>query len=466
MILKQLTGVVTPMHMRYILALALLVSTPAMARANPAARSNPAAAISQARLKADVVKLVSFGTRHTMSSPDGTRRGIGAARRWATQQFEAINARCHCLEIVHPEDTVTGKRIPKGVMIQDVVAIQRGTERPDHVTIIEAHIDSRVTDVMNSTSNAPGANDDGSGDAVVLEAARVLSQHKYPTTIVYSLNSGEEQGLYGGKLLAHYVQKQGWVVKAVLNNDIVGNSCGSDGTCDSSHVRVFSEGLRADADKQMRERIRYFGGVNDSPSRNLSRWIHRLAADHPGGIKVRQIWRVDRMGRGGDQMPFQELGYPAIRFTSAVENYHDQHQDVRNVDGIHFGDTVSGMDFAYLAKVARLNVLAIDKLAQAPMPPVVKIHAIMRPDTMLDWSTVKGATSYVIWRRRTDVPDWTLRLKVKPDKGVKHMTVKLTPDRGDDWMFGVSSVAASGVQSPVSSAVPGGGFYPLASGKD
>ncbi|WP_338465750.1 M20/M25/M40 family metallo-hydrolase [Novosphingobium sp. ZN18A2] len=429
--------------------LALSMASPALAAADPAAD------VSQDRLKADVDALVSFGTRHTLSSQTDPRRGIGAARTWAKAQFQADSKACGgCLEIVEPETMVSGSRIPNPTRLVDVVAIQRGTERPNEVVIVQGHIDSRVTDVMNATADAPGANDDASGVAVALEAARVLSRHKFPATIVYAALSGEEQGLYGGKLLADYAEKHGWHVKAVLNNDIVGNSRGSDGLVDDSHVRVFSEGERADADDKMRAAMRRDGGENDSPSRNLSRFIAGLAAADGKGFSVRQIWRTDRMGRGGDQIPFEDKGYPAVRFSVAVENYNHQHQDLRTENGVVYGDTAQFMDFAYLAKVARLNVRALAALASAPMPPSVVAKAAVQTFTDISWTPVNGAVQYNVWQRRTDKPGWG----DKPVRTTEDTHVRLNGVRGDDWFFGVSAVAADGAESPVASAVPGGGF--------
>ncbi|MFN6936288.1 MAG: M28 family peptidase, partial [Tsuneonella sp.] len=330
------------MRTRFFLIAGLLATAPVTAQ-------EPAAAVSEARLKADVERLVSFGTRHTMSVQDHPTRGIGAARRWGEGEFRKASQACGgCLEIVLPERMVSGARIPTPTRLVNVVAIQRGTERPNEVVIVQGHIDSRVSDVMDFTSDAPGANDDGSGTALVIEAARVLSKHKYPTTIVYALLSGEEQGLHGGQLLADYAAEQGWTVKAVLNNDIVGNSCGSDGYCDAGHVRVFSEGPRADLDDKGRADQRRFAGENDSPSRNLSRWLDTIDGE---ALQVRQIWRADRMGRGGDHLPFLDKGFPAIRMSVAVEDYDHQHQDLRTEGGTVYGDTVAEMDFAYLAKV-------------------------------------------------------------------------------------------------------------------
>jgi hypothetical protein len=451
--------------MRIPALLAVALAAPAIAQ-SPAASdpADPAASVSQERLRADVESLVGFGTRHTLSSADHPTRGIGAARRWGASQFAAASRDCGgCLEIVYPERMVTGRRIPEPALIQNVVAIQRGTERPNEVVIIQGHIDSRVSDSMNADADAPGANDNASGTALTIEAARALSQHSFPTTIVYALLSGEEQGLYGGELLADYALEQGWTVKAVLNNDIVGGSCGSDGTCDADHLRVFSEGVRADADDALRERMRSRGGANDSPSRNLSRWIGRLAGEYPDGLDVRQTWRSDRMGRGGDHIPFLERGLPAVRLSVAIEDYEHQHQDLRVENGVTYGDTIDEMDFAYLAQSTRLNVRAAHHLAQAPMPPIVQMDGVVRPDVLVEWLPSAGAASYNVWRRATDARDWELRTTLPHDEGAEINRLVLEPDRGDDWIFGVSAVAANGAESPVSSAVPGGEFYPLVS---
>ncbi len=410
--------------------------------------------VSEARLRADIEKLVSFGTRHTLSSETDPVRGIGAARRWVEGEFHKTSAGCGgCLQIVLPEKTVSGDRIPKPAHIVDVVAIQRGSERPNEVVIVQGHIDSRVSEVMDATKDAPGANDDGSGTALVLEAARMLSRRKFPTTIIYAVLQGEEQGLFGGQLLAEYAKAKGWTVKAVLNNDIVGNTRGSDGLVDNSHVRVFSEGPRADGDDKLRAQARRFGGENDSPSRNLSRFVAGLGKPP---LKVSQIWRADRMGRGGDHLPFQEAGYPAIRFSVAVENYEHQHQDLRVENGVTYGDSIQFMDFPYLAKVTRLNVSALTALARAPMPPPVSVAAAVSTFTSVKWTPSAGATSYRLWHRRTDSPVWQIMQRISDNKLSE---IKLDGVRGDDWFFGMSAVAANGSESPISSGVPGGGFY-------
>jgi len=438
-------------------ALAVLLA----ALAATAATASPGVAdkVSQARQRADIETLVGFGTRHTLSSQDDPKRGIGAARKWGEGQFRKASAACGgCLAIVLPEKMAQGNRIPKPVRLVDVVAIQRGTERPDEVVIVQGHLDSMRSDVMDSTGDAPGANDDGSGTALVLEAARVLSRRKYPTTIVYALLSGEEQGLYGGELLADYAKAQGWKVKAVLNNDIVGGTCGYDGVCDAAHVRVFSEGPRADADPALLAAMRREGGENDSPSRNLSRWIAQVAARDSAGLEVRQVWRDDRARRGGDHIPFQERGYPAVRFTAAIENYHRQHQDVRTENGVEYGDTIKGVDFPYLAKVTKLNIRALDLLARTPMPPAATAKVAVSNSSEISWQPVPGAVSYAVWRRRTDAPYW----EGKPVKaGITGTSLTLPGVRGDDWFFGVSAYAADGAMSPIASALPGGEFEPL-----
>lgn len=430
----------------------------ALSLASPLAAAAPE--VSEARLRADVERLVSFGTRHTMSVQDDPKRGIGAARRWAEAEFRKASTACgNCLEIALPERMVTAERVPVPTRLVNVVAIQRGTERPNEVVIIQAHIDSRASDVMNATIDAPGANDDASGTALVLEAARVLSQRKFPTTVVYAALSGEEQGLLGGRLLADYAKEQGWTVKAVLNNDIVGNSRGSDGLIDDGNVRVFSEGPRADGDDRLRAQARRFGGENDSPSRNLSRYINDVASTVPTGLNVRQVWRADRMGRGGDQLPFQEAGVPAIRFSVAVEDYDHQHQDLRTENGTVYGDTIDEMDFPYLARVTRLNIAVADRLARAPLPPVTSAEAAVQTFTTVKWQPAAGAVAYRVWRRRTDVRDWGEPVRID-DPAIT--SLKLDGVRGDDWLFGVSAIGADGTESPVSSAVPGGAFLPRA----
>jgi hypothetical protein len=422
--------------------------------------------VSQTRMKATVEKLVSFGTRHTLSSQTDKKRGIGAALDWTEGEFKKLK-----LETVRPCDTVTGKRVPNPTRVCDMVAIQRGTERPNDVVIIQGHIDSRVTDVMNFTSDAPGANDDGSGTAAVIEAAHVLSKYKFPGTIVFAALSGEEQGLLGGKILADYAKAQGWNVISVLNNDIIGNSCGSDGVCDDTHVRVLSEGPRSQGQTDLADATHSLGGENDSPSRNISRFLDSLADRIPSiGLDVRQIWRTDRFGRGGDHIPFLELGYPAARISVAVENYDGQHQDLRTEKGVEYGDTIDKMDFPYLAKVTKLNVAALAAIASAPPPPEPTVEGAVSTDTTLAIRmNVAEAPQTIFYCRRTDAAQWARRCG---ERSVRLIQPKRLADgqmewgfvlggvRVDDWVFGVSSVSKDGYESPVASAVPGGAFKP------
>lgn len=438
--------------------------------------------VDEARMKRDVETLVSFGTRHTLSSQTDPKRGIGAALNWTEAEFRKLG-----LEVIRTCDTVTGRRIPTPTKVCNIVAIQRGTERPNDMVIITGHIDSRVSDPMDFTRDAPGANDDGSGTAATIEAARVLSKFKFPGTIVYGVLSGEEQGLHGGKILADYATAQKWNVIANLNNDIIGNSCGSDGVCDDKTVRVFSEGLRWQGGDQIRADVRSLGGENDSPSRNISRFLDRLAERIPEiGLDVMQVWRNDRFGRGGDHTEFLNAGFPAVRLSVAVENYDQQHQDLRTEKGVVYGDTVAAMDFPYLRKVTRLNVAALAAIASAPPPPEPTVEGAVSTDTDVKWEAIGVARTYVIWRRRTDANNWDVSLVVrngwdgrrsddgKPGCSWAIGTNSKTREevqwfpceailphiRVDDWVFGVSSVSADGYESPVASAVPGGAFRP------
>ena len=413
------------------------------------------APVSQAELKQTIETLVSFGTRHTLSSQTDPKRGIGAALNWTKGRFESFG-----LPTIRPCETFTGKRIPNPTAVCDMVAIQRGTTRPNDVVIITGHIDSRVSDVMNFTSDAPGANDDGSGTAAVIEAARVLSKHKFPGTIVYAALSGEEQGLYGAKVLANYAKAQGWNVVTDINNDIIGGTCGSDGVCDSTHGRVLSEGPRSQGQVELMAATHALGGENDAPSRNISRFLDSLADRLKIGIDLRQIWRTDRFGRGGDHIPFLELGYPAARLNVAIENYNWQHQDLRTENGIKYGDTIDHVDFPYLAKMTKLNVAALAAIASAPPPPAPTVEGAVSTDTTLTWAPVQGAASYKAWWRRTDANQWQTSPSVAASACAAECKLVLPHIRVDDWVFGVSSVSKDGFESPVASAVPGGAFKP------
>jgi hypothetical protein len=426
----------------------LLASLLALAVASPAIAQNEASA---ARLKADVEKLVSFGTRHTLSSATDPKRGIGAARAWAKSEFEKISKACKgCLTTEMLERNMSGPRVPNGVNIVDVLAIKPGKMGWDHVIIIAGHIDSRVSDVMDFTKDAPGANDDGSGSALVIEAARLMAkQPQSEATIVFALLSGEEQGLFGGRLLAETAKERGWKVSAMLNNDIVGGTLGTDGRQVDNVVRVFSEGIRASEDLPGQMARRNSGAEDDGPSRSLMRYTDRVADTIAPAIKldVFGVRRPDRFGRGGDHLPALELGFPAIRYTVGVENYHHQHQDLRTENGIEYGDTVDKMDFPYLAKVTALNVATANALASAPPAPVqATLGGAVSSDTIVKWSPSPGAQRYRIYQRRADERDWTLATDVAATE------TTLTGLIVDDHFVGVSAVGASGNESLITFA--------------
>lgn len=401
------------------------------------------------RLKATVEALVGFGTRHSSSSVTDPRRGIGAARRWAKAQLDDIGKACGgCLTTETISRSFTGPRAPNGVVIEDVLGIQKGTD-PDRVIIIGGHIDSMNGDVMDSKADAPGANDDASGVAVVLETARILSKQKFKATIVYAVFSGEEQGLWGGQLLAETARARGWQVSAMLNNDIVGNSIGKDGVVADKSVRVFSEGIRSSADLKGNLAQRGNGGEDDSPSRSLAKSIDAIAASIPGGLDVFVVRRPDRFGRGGDHQPFLDLGFPAVRFTVAAERWDGQHQYVRTEGGIAYGDTVDKMDFTYLAKVAAINIATIRRLAAAPAAPDgVTIAGALGRDTTVKWQPVAGAVKYRVYWRRADTFAWS----TSRDATGSELTLKNVPI--DDNFFGVAAIAADGAMSLVSFAGP------------
>jgi hypothetical protein len=424
---------------------ALMVAPILLVAAAPAAEQP-----SPARLKATVTTLVGFGTRHSLSDPNDPKRGIGAARAWAKAQFDAIGATCGgCLTSETIARDFTGPRAPDGVNIVDVLGVQKGSD-PDRVVIIGGHIDSIVGDVMDSKADAPGANDDASGVAVVLEAARILSKHKFRATIVYAAFSGEEQGLWGGTLLADTAKARGWRVTAMLNNDIVGNSIGKDGVVANKTVRVFSEGIRDSEDLKGDLSRRMNGGEDDGPSRALAKTIDQVAAGIPGGLDAFIVRRPDRFGRGGDHLPFLELGYPAVRFTVAAERWDGQHQYVRTEKGVAYGDTIDKMDFAYLAKVAAINIETIRRLAAAPAAPDgVAVAGALSRDTAVRWQPVAGAAKYRVHWRRADAQNWTTSRDVA---GTTELVLKNVPI--DDNFVGVSAVAADGSESLVTFAGP------------
>ncbi|WP_082457057.1 M20/M25/M40 family metallo-hydrolase [Sphingomonas sp. Leaf23] len=419
--------------MRMILLLpALILATAAGARDTP--RPD--------RLRADVATLVGFGTRHTASDPDHPTRGIGAARRWFANELTRIGANCgNCITVANIARGFTGPRAPTGVNVVDVLGFQQGRD-PKRVVIVMGHIDSRVSDVMDAKSDAPGANDDASGVALVLETARLLLKEKFDATIVYAALSGEEQGLWGAQLLADTAKERGWTVTAVLNNDIVGNTIGQDGRKVADRVRVFSEGIRASESIEQHIARRAAGGEDDGPSRALAKTVDAVATGLPGGLDVFLDRRPDRFGRGGDHEPFLKLGYPAIRFSVGVENYDAQHQDLRSEGKRVYGDTIDRMDFAYLARVTAINAATIARLAAAPGAPTsASIEGALSTDTTVRWQPVANAAGYRIRWRRNDAQDWTNSRDVTGTEAVLKGVIV------DDHFVAVSALSASGAES-------------------
>lgn len=408
-------------------------------------------ATSEAELRATITALVGFGTRHTMSDTKSKSHGIGAARNWVKSRFETISRDCGgCIEVVTPAQTFSGKRLTTPTEVMDVVAIRRGKGDPNRVIVMTGHLDTRVTDVMNSTSDAPGANDDASGVAALIEAARLLSKEDSQATLVFAALSGEEQGLYGGKVLADYAVAQGWQVETDLNNDIVGNSRGQNGAIDNTSVRVFSEGTKSNETPLQATARGYHGGEVDSPSRNIARTMAALADAYLPDFRVHMIYRTDRYGRGGDQVPFLQAGFPAVRVTEGHEDYTRQHQDLRvgksDTDrGVHYGDTIDGIDFRYLARVTALNAITMAALGRAPAPPTaVTSEGALATDTTLHWAKVPGAAGYRVHWRDTTAAQWQ---HVQTVGDVDQTVLKDVVI--DDWFFGVSAVSADGYESPV-----------------
>jgi Peptidase family M28 len=414
---------------------ALILFAPLLIAAAPAPETS--------KLRATVETLVGFGTRHTASSATDPKRGIGAARNWVAGEFAKLG-----LTVERPSRRFDGPRAPQGVIVEDVLGIQRGTGNPDHVVIVAGHIDSRVSDVMDATSDAPGANDDGSGVALVMEAARILSKERHSATIVYAVLSGEEQGLWGGKLLAEAAQAKGWRVAAMLNNDIVGNTVGQDGRRVTDRVRVFSEGIGAAEDLAAVKGRRASGGEDDSPSRALAKRIGQIAGR--SSFAAMLVRRPDRFGRGGDHTALLEAGFgAAVRFSVGVENYDAQHQDLRTEGGRIYGDTPDRMDFRYLGKVTALNIATLRQLAAAPLAPAsATLGGAVTTDTIVNWTAVPGAAGYRIRWRPADRSDWTQSRDVAPDKTSETLKGVIV----DDHFVGVSALSEDGAESLVTFA--------------
>ena len=414
--------------------------------------------VSVEKLRADDEKLVSFGTRHTLSVqlPDSSNIGIKKAASWIQEQFESYSKACGgCLEVkTQTETQEKADRVPNPIPLTNVYAVLKGTdpESAKRIFIISGHYDSRNSKTDDYEDPAPGANDDASGTIVVLETARVLSQYKFPATIIFVTVAGEEQGLYGAKHFAKKAKDEGWDVEAMLNNDIVGgdNTPGQDTT----KVRVFSEGIPQTATPQELRRIRGLGEENDSPSRQVARYIDEIGKLYSAGPKFGpvMIFRPDRYLRGGDHLAFNEQGFAAVRFTEWRENFNHQHQTLRTENGIEYGDLPKFVDFNYVARVAKLEVAVLASLASAPAPPahVRLLTKALDNNSQLAWdASPAGRVAYyeVVWRS-TILPNWTDSKKVGMETSVT------LPVSKDNVVFGVRAVDAQGHRSIVVTPAP------------
>jgi len=450
------------LHFRMIArAVAVGIFLAAIGCLGQSAQSEPAAAdpqiaaalrqVSPQRIQANIEKLVSFGTRLTLSAQDpasiATGHGIGAAREWIKAEFERYSKECGgCLEV--KTDSFTEEpteRIPNSTEITNVYAVLKGTEPANakRMVLVTGHYDSRNSDTLDVSGDAPGANDDGSGTAVSLECARVLSKMKFPATIIFLTVAGEEQGLNGSRHFAKMAKDQGWELEAVLNNDIVGGDKSAEQ--DRSVVRVFSEGVPTAATEQDLRRIRGLGGESDSGSRELARYISEVGRAYDAGVKPMLVFRLDRYLRGGDHFAFNQQGFAAVRFTEFREDFHHQHQNVRTENGIEYGDSLKFVDFDYVAHVARLNAATLASLASAPAPPA-NVHVLTKDlenDSTLTWEASPGglATAYEVVWRATSSPEWE---HVQDVGNVTRITMKLSKD---NVIFAVRSVDRAGHRS-------------------
>ncbi len=399
-----------------------------------------------------IQKLVDFGTRNTLSDTTSATQGIGAARRWIKSEFERISEECGgCLEVDFQHYLVeegTNRRIVKDVDVVNVIAIQKGYRYPNRYIIMSGDIDSRISNASNFTDASPGANDNASGMAGTIEAARILSQYKFPSTIVYAGLSGEEQGLFGGKKMAEVAKEEGWEVMGILNNDMIGNIEGIDGVIDNTTFRVFSEPTPVGENERDRTWRRFYGGEVDGPSRQLARYVDRLTNQYCTNLNAMMIYRLDRFGRGGHHRPFNDLGFPGVRIMETHEHYERQHQDLRTEDGIKYGDVIEKVNFEYAAKLTGVNMLALASLGWAPpQPQNVQIGGAVRPSTRLKWDAVEDddLVGYKIYWRETTAPQWQYSRFVSKD--ITDFTLEGIVI--DNFLFGVVSVSKDGHESVV-----------------
>lgn len=412
--------------------------------------------ISADRIAQSIHTLVGFGTRHTSSSQTDPNRGIGAATDWAYNQLQAIAATSNGRMTVQKQSFIqpVSSTIPVPTEITNVIATLHGTQDPSRVYVVGAHIDSRVTDVLNFTSDAPGADDDGSGVAAVLELARVMATHRFDATIVFALFDGEEQGLFGSAFAAAQMKAAGTDVEGMLTNDIIGSSLGQNGVRDRHDVRLFADGPPPTETASQAAIRRALGSENDSPARELARFVQTAADAAVPDMNVWVIYRQDRFLRGSDHLSFLRQGYPGLRFTEPNEDYRHQHQDVQVVNGVQFGDLEQFLDYDYIRNVARVNAAALIALADGPADPtgVKIILSPLSPDTTLTWNanTDPDLAGYEIVYRDTTDPQWSHVIKVG---NVTTYTIKgLTKDNYD---FGVRAVDTHGNRSVAVFPAPG-----------
>lgn len=404
-------------------------------------------AISPDSLRRNVERLSAFGTRHTLSDTVSHTRGIGAARRWLASEFRRYSAISGGRMDVRFQEAIVppSGRVPKPASIINVLATlspkREMSLASSRVLIVAAHYDTRASDVMDAVSDAPGANDDGSGTAVVLELARVFAGRTFDATIVFACFAGEEQGLLGAGALAEMAKAEGWNVEAMLNNDMVGNTTGGDGVVDRASLRVFSQAL-APGDSGMKLRqINTLGLTNDGPSRNLARYVEQVGEQYIAGFDVRQIHRLDRFLRGGDHRPFHERGFAAVRLCEARENYDRQHQNIRTENGREYGDLPKFVDYEYMTLAARVNAAVLASLAWSPAPPsqVLMQATSLGYETVLRWNRnfESDLAGYRIVYRETSAPSWQRRFELTDTTA----TLKILKD---DTIFGVQAVDKEG----------------------
>lgn len=405
--------------------------------------------VSAKNIEKDINTLANFGTRNTFSDTTSTTRGIGAARRWIKNEFENISKNCNnCLNVFYQKDFVDSEgkdRIPADTWIVNVAATQKGTKYPNRYIIMSGDIDSRNSDGSDFTKDAPGANDNASGMAGAIEAARVLSKYKFENSIVYLGLSGEEQGLFGGKGFADYAKNEGWEIIGVLNNDMIGNIKGVDGVISNTDFRIFSEPVPPTETDRQRQARRFYGGEVDGISRQLARYIHKTTKTYMPEMNPMMIYRLDRFGRGGHHRPFNDLGWAGIRIMEAHENYTQQHQDIRTENGIEYGDKVEFVNFDYAAKLTAVNAINMASIAWAPPEPKnVAIGGIVEASAKLKWEKVDGASGYKIYWRDTTSPTWdNSRFVGNVDQFTLDGIVI------DNYFFGVASVDEDGHESLV-----------------